>query len=164
MKKTYYIFRHGLTLPVKKKQWYWHTLYSAHLIDEGKPSVERLAAYMKDIKADYYVSSPFLRCRQTAEIVTRVTGDKFATDKRLGEYVFEFPWNFKKRILSFISDMETSGYKSIVICTHSIVIEMLIQYITNEKLRFFHRLTAPLTGVLTIVKDGKISEKNFNNE
>ena len=145
-----------------KKRWYWHTLYSAHLIDEGKPSIERLAAYMKEIKADYYVCSPFLRCRQTAEMVTKVTGDKFATDKRLGEYVFEIPRNFKKRILSFITEMEASDYKTIVICTHSIVIEMLIQYVTNGNLRFFHRITAPLTGVLTTIKDGKISEKNFN--
>ena len=110
MKKSYYIFRHGLTLQAKKKQWYWHALYSAQIIDEGKPSIERLAAYIKDIKADYYVCSPFIRCKQTAEVVSKVTGKKFFIDKRLGEYVFEFSWNFKKRILNFISDMEESDY------------------------------------------------------
>lgn len=162
MKKTYYIFRHGLTLAVKRKRWYWHTLYSAQIIEEGKPSIERLATYMKDIKGDYYVSSPFLRCRQTSAIVSKATGKEFAVDKRLGEYSFELPWRFKKRFLSFIADMEESDYKTIVICTHSIGIEMLIQFVTNGKLRFFHRLTAPLTGVLTIIKDGKITEKNFN--
>ncbi|CAN5205174.1 hypothetical protein BH11PAT1_BH11PAT1_4770 [soil metagenome] len=162
MKKTYYIFRHGLTLAVKRKRWYWHTLYSAQIIDEGKPSLERLAAHLKDIQADYYVCSPFIRCRQTSAIVTNATGKEFSTDKRLGEYVFELPWRFKKRILSFITEMEASEYKTIVICTHSIGVEMLIQYVTNGRLRFFHRLTAPLTGVLTIIKDGKITEKNFN--
>ena len=163
MKKTYYIFRHGLTLAVKRKRWYWQTLYSAQIVEEGKPSIERLAEYMKYVKADYYVCSPFIRCKQTATIVSKATGKKFVTDKRIGEYVFEFPWNFKKRILRFITDMEASDYKTIVICTHSIAIEMLIQFVTNGKLRFSHRLTAPLTGVLTIIKDGKITEKNFNS-
>jgi len=162
MKKNYYIFRHGLTLAAKKRQWYWHTLYSAQILDEGKPSIEKLATYLKDIKADYYVSSPFLRCQQTTAIITKKSGHKFSTDKRIGEYTFEFPWNFKKRILSFIEDMESSDYKTIVICTHSAVIEMLIQYFTHGKLRFIHRLTAPLTGSLTIIKNGQISEKNFN--
>ena len=58
--------------------------------------------------------------------------------------------------------MENSDHKVIVICTHSGVIEMLIQYATNGKISFMHRLKSPLTGVLTIVKNKKISEIDFN--
>lgn len=162
MKKTYYIFRHGLTLAAKQRRWYWNTLYSAQILDEGKPSIERLAKHLKTIKSDYNVCSNFKRCQQTADIVTRVTGKKFVTDKRIGEYNFEFPWSFKKRILRFIEEMENSDHKVILVCTHSGVIEMLIQYATSGKVSFKRRLKAPLTGVLTIIKDKKITSKDFN--
>jgi broad specificity phosphatase PhoE len=160
--KTYYLFRHGLTLAVKRKRWYWNTLWSAQIIDEGKPSLERLAAYMKDIKADYYVTSPFLRCRQTAAYVEKVTGKKFVIDKRVGEYVFELPWRVTDRFRRFITEMEKSDNDTIVICTHSIGIEMLLPYLTKGRMDFFHRVIAPQTGVLTIVKDKVVQSINFN--
>lgn len=162
MKKTYYIFRHGLTLAAKQRRWYWNALYSAQILDEGKPSIERIANHLKRVKSDYNVCSPFKRCRQTADIVTRVTGKKFVSEKRIGEYTFEFPWSFKRRVLRFIEDMENSNHKVIIICTHSVVIEMLIQYATNGKISLIHRLKSPLTGVLTVIKDKKISEIDFN--
>lgn len=162
MKKTYYIFRHGLTQAVKQNRWYWTSIYSARIIEEGKPSIIRLAEYMKNIDSDFNVASPFKRCQQTAGIVTEITGKTFATDKRIGEYAFELPWTFKRRILRFIADMEKSEQKTIVICTHAIVIEMLIQYFSNGHVSLRHRLKAPLTGVLTKVQDKKVTEKDFN--
>jgi broad specificity phosphatase PhoE len=162
MKKTYYIFRHGLTQPVKEGRWYWGSLYSAVILDEAKPSIIRIGNFLKNIDSDYNVTSPFKRCIQTSEIVTEITGKKFVPDRRLSEYTLELPWNFKKRVMSFINEMENSEHKTIIICTHAVVLEMLIQYFTNGRLSLRHRFKLPLTGVLTIIKDKKISSKDFN--
>ncbi len=162
MKKTYYMFRHGLTQPVKDGRWYWGTLYSAAILDEAKPSIIRIGQFLKNIDSDFNVTSPFRRCVQTSEIVTEITGKKFEPDRRIGEYAFEFPWSFKKRVLRFIEEMENSEHKTIIICTHAVVLEMLVQYFTNGHISLRHRIKAPLTGVLTIIKDKKISSKDFN--
>jgi broad specificity phosphatase PhoE len=162
MHKIYYIFRHGETHATKHKRWYWHTLYSATILEEGKPSVLRLAKYLKNIPTDYNVSSPFLRCRQTVELVNKVTGKKFEFDKRISERTFELPWTFRNRILSFILEMENTKHKNILICTHSACIRELVAYLTKNNLTPKKEYEAPLPGVLTIIKDGNIEEINFN--
>lgn len=162
MEKTYYIFRHGETFATLGKRWYWNKIYSAPILEEGKPSIIRLAEYLKKIPSDYNVSSPYLRCRQTTEMITGITKKKFVLDVRIREYAFELPWLFKKRILRFINDMENSNHEVIMICTHAIVIESLIQYLLNGHISMRERLIAPLPGVLTVIKDNKISEINFN--
>lgn len=162
MDKTYYIFRHGQTTATLNKRWYWNKFYSAKILDEGKPSIIKLAEYLKHVKTDFNVCSPFLRCRQTAEIVSEVTGKVFVFDSRIQEYSFELPWMFKKRLLSFIKDMEASKHTKILICTHAIDIEMLIQYLQNGHIRLRERMEAPLPGVLTIIKNKKSTVVNFN--
>ncbi len=164
MDKTWYIFRHGETSATINKRWYWHEFYSATILEEGKPSIIKLAENLKQVKTDFNVSSPFIRCRQTAELVTEITGKKFAFDSRIKEYGFEIPWAFKKRLLRFIKDLEISKYKKILICTHAIVIEFLIQYLVYGHVSLRKRLSAPLPGVLTIIKNQKIQEINFNIE
>jgi len=162
--KNYYIFRHGETFATKQKKWYWNKLYSATILEEGKPSVLRLAKYLNNIPTDYNVSSPFIRCRQTAELVTEITGKKFEFDKRIGERTFELSWTFRKRILSFITLMENSDYKNILICTHSADIRELVAYLAKENLTPKKEYEAPHPGVLTIVKNGKIEEIDFNEK
>ncbi len=160
--KTYYIFRHGETFATKLKKWYGYRLYSAPILEEGKPSIIRLASYLKDIPSNYNVSSPFLRCRQTSEIVTQITGKNFTFDKRIREYGIELPIFFKRRVLNFLKEMESSNHQTIIICTHAIVIEMLIQYLTKGNISLKDRLVAPLPGVLTIIKNKQSEEINFN--
>jgi broad specificity phosphatase PhoE len=160
--KTYYIFRHGETFATKARRWYWHRLYSAPILEEGKPAILKLAQFLKNVDSDYNVCSPFLRCLQTAEIVAAVTGKNFETDRRIREYSFELPVFLKRRVLNFLSEMENSDKKTIVICTHAIIIELIIQYLTRGKISLRERLTAPLPGVLTIIKDKQLKELNFN--
>lgn len=160
--KTYLIFRHGETFATKAKSWYWHRIYSAPILEEGKPAIIKLGQYLKDIPTDFNVCSPFLRCRQTAEIVTGLTGKKFELDSRIREYSFEFPYYLKKRVLNFLTEMEASDKKTILICTHAIIIELIIQYLTKGKLSLRERLAAPLPGVLTIIKNKQLKEINFN--
>jgi broad specificity phosphatase PhoE len=160
--KTYYIFRHGETFATKANKWYWHKLYSAPILEEGKPAIIKLAEYLKNKPSDYNVCSPFLRCRQTAEIVTTITGKEFEFDRRIREYEIEFPINFKKRIMNFLLELENSDKQNIVICTHSLVIEMIIQYLTRGKISLRERIKAPLPGVLTIIQNHQLQEINFN--
>jgi len=160
--KTYYIFRHGETFATKQNRWYWHKLYSATILEEGKPSVLRLATHLKNIPTEYNVSSPFLRCRQTAQLVTEITGKKFEFDSRLGERTFELPWRYRNRILKFINDMEASSYENILICTHAAVIRVLVAHLTRKDLSLREKIVAPRPGVLSIIKEGKITEINFN--
>ncbi len=162
MDKTYYIFRHGETRATRNKRWYWHEYYSATIIEEGKPSIMKLAEYLKQVKTDYNVSSPFVRCRQTADLVTQITGKKFTFDSRIKEFGVELPWIFKRRLLSFIKDIETSKNNTILICTHAIVIEMLIQYLEHGRINLRERISAPFPGILTIIAHKKSQTLNFN--
>ena len=160
--KNYYIFRHGETIATKQKKWYWHRLYSATILEEGKPALLKLAEYLNNIPSDYNACSPFLRCRQTAEIITQVTGKQFELDRRLREYAFEFPQFFKRRVLNFLNEMEKSNKKTIIICSHSIVIEVMIHYLSRDNPTLAERFKAPLPGVLTVIKDGNLEQIDFN--
>lgn len=162
MNRTYYIFRHGLTDAVKRKTWYWGTLYSAPILDEGKQSIERLGLYLRDNEIDYAVSSQFLRCRQTTDIVSEILRKNFVIDRRIGEYVCEFPWSFRRRIRDLVTDLESSPYEHITICTHSLVIETLIHLLTNRPFSLLRGIHSPSPGVLTIIANGKITQQDFN--
>jgi broad specificity phosphatase PhoE len=162
MDKTYYIFRHGETSATLNKRWYWHKFYSATILEEGKPSIIKLAEYLKHVKTDFNVSSPFIRCRQTAQLVTQITGKEFAYDSRIKEYGLELPWMFKRRLLSFIKNLEISKYDKVLICTHAIVIETLIQYLEHGRIDLRERIAAPFPGVLTIITNKKSQTLNFN--
>ena len=164
MSKNYYIFRHGETFATRKKRWYWNKLYSATILEEGKPSVLRLADYLKKIATDYNVSSPFLRCRQTVEIVSTITGKEFEFDARIGEHTFELPWTYENRVLSFTNEMENSDKQNILICTHGVIIQMLMRHFVKDGITLKEHLAAPLPGVLTIIKDGKLKEIDFNKQ
>jgi broad specificity phosphatase PhoE len=164
MEKNYFIFRHGMTFASKYNRWYFHKLYSATILEEGKPSVLKLSKYLKNVPTDFNVSSPFLRCRQTVELVTSITNKKFTFDERLSERTFEFSGSFRKRVLNFIDEMEKSPHKNILICTHSAVIRELVDFLTENDLTPDKRRDAPLPGVLTIIKKGKIEEIDFNEK
>lgn len=161
--KTFYIFRHGETFATKLKSFYWHRIYSAPILDEGKPALVRLGNFLKDKPSDVNFCSPFLRCRQTAEIVSKITGKEFKVDRRIREYeYFELPYFLKRRILNFLKEMESSKYNSVMICSHAIIISLMIQYLTQGNIRLTNRIIAPLPGVLTIIKNGKAETINFN--
>ena len=55
------------------------------LTKNGKERVEKLAKELKGEKIDLIFSSPFLRTKQTAEIITKETGVEIIVDERLRE-------------------------------------------------------------------------------
>src|SRR3989344_2307919 len=82
-----YIFRHGMTLQSKNNVPYTPENYkTSPLLDEGIPVIEKIGNYLKDIKTDVNYTSPILRCTQTAEIISEISGKIFLPNDLLTEY------------------------------------------------------------------------------
>jgi len=85
---TYFAMRHGQS--ESNVESYISTLPDSpdHITDEGRVEVERATQELKGKGIDLIVSSPFVRTRETTEIVQRVLGlpaDAVMFDARLGE-------------------------------------------------------------------------------
>lgn len=169
MPKIFYLFRHGDTFVTKgQRVWYYPKflpetafsygtkVFSASILEEAKPTIQKLAEYLKNIPTDFNASSQLRRCRQTVQIVEKETKKEFLFDKRLNEFVFETPWRFRYRVRSFIAELKTKDYDSVAICTHGAVLAMIASTLSGQKVGF------PKPGVLVIVKNGKITYKDFN--
>lgn len=141
---------------------YGRKIFSADILEEGKPAIERLGTYLERIEADYYVRSKIKRCKQTAEIVSRITGKEFIGDGRLNEYFIETFGYFKGRIQRFLKDLDEKGYDSVVICTHGAVISGLRKLILEEAFKPADLGLYPDPGVLIVIDQGKYQEISFN--
>lgn len=165
MTKTYYIFRHGETYFSKRDIPYGDKVETAEILPEFIPTVEKLAEYLKDKIGTANYSSPFLRCRQTTEIVTRITGKEFITDQRIGEELLthgrETYEEMVSRFSDFVSEMEINSDEVITICTHGWPISILTNLITKGEMKkeWLDNIIKP--GELIIIKDGKVEIKSF---
>lgn len=166
MQKTYYILRHSETFVTQSKRiirWYGFKIFSAHILPLGNPVTEKIAKYLKDIPTDINICSEYLRCRETAEIVSRITHKKFIYDKRVNEFFFETFWHFKKRLRRFNKDMESSDAKVILICTHEAVITTLIAILTGKKITLRSLFSNHLhPGNMIIITGNKVKTIDFN--
>ncbi len=166
---TYYLFRHGDTFVTKgQRVWYYpkfipetafsygSKVFSASILDEAKPTIQKLAEYLKEMPTQFNASSQFRRCRQTVQIIEKETKKEFIFDKRLNEFVFETPWTFRHRVRSFLQELEEKSFQSVAICTHGAVIALIASILSGEKVGF------PKPGVLVIIKNGEITYKDFN--
>lgn len=133
IKTKYYIFRHGETFVTKGRALsYGVKVFSASILEECFPALEKLGQHLKKIPTDYNVSSKIKRCRQTVDIVSKQSDKNFNFDSRLNEFFFELPYFFKRRVRSFIKDVERNEYQSVAICTHGAVINELIKQINPQ--------------------------------
>ena len=162
MGKTFYIFRHGLTYHAKHYLPYGEHIYDAEILEEAIPPLERMGDYLKNIPTDKNVTSPFLRCLQTVEIIQRVSGKEFEKEERLKEDVEGFDV-LEERVRSFVEEINKSDYTSIAICTHGAVIGTLKHLLVRGDVELSNIMDYPIPGVLTIIKDGKIEEIDFND-
>lgn len=165
MKKTYYLFRHGETFVTQskgKKLWYGLHHFSAHTLPGGLKKTESIGKYLQNKPIDYYVSSQYLRCKETAAIVAKSTHKDFSFDKRLNSFFIETPWHFKKRLQNFLADMESSEFQSIAICTHGLVLLVLMMLLTKKRFSFKEIFIHPSPGQLLIIENGKLQIVNFN--
>ncbi len=159
---TYYIFRHGETFATKRwNGFYGWRVFTAPILEEEKPMLYRLAEFMKDHPTDYNASSQILRCRQTSGIVSEVTGKEFVYDRRLREFFFESFGQLRRRVRSFLNDVEAKKYTHVAICTHGAVIAELAMELLAHSAEVPIKRVFPQPGELYIIKDGKLEKKNF---
>ena len=116
-----YIFRHGMTFQTKNNVPYTPENYkTSPILPEGIPSIKKLAHYLKDVKTDANYTSSYLRCIQTVEIVSEISGKSFLPNEMLGEYA-EWVENFdslRARAQNFIDYLGTQHIETTAICTH----------------------------------------------
>ncbi len=162
MKQTFYVFRHAQTWATKTGQPYGAQVVTAPILEEGKVAIKRIGQYLKPIEADLSVCSQFLRCRQTAQIVTNITNKTFILDSRLNEYNLETFNQFKQRIADFLEEIKQKKYQTIVVCTHGGVIAGFKHLVVNDKLTEDSLPDYPEPGILTIIDEDRVSEIDFN--
>src|SRR3989338_3069655 len=91
MIEKYYLFRHGHTevtnqqantgLPIH----YDETNLSAPILPEGMQVLERMGRFLGSQNISGWFSSPLLRCRQTCDVISAVTGKNFEFEEGLAE-------------------------------------------------------------------------------
>src|SRR4030066_2181504 len=113
-----YIFRHGETYFSKFDIPYGEMIESAEILPEAVPVIEKLAKHFQNVKTDANFSSPFVRCRQTVEIVEKISGKKFIYENELKDWHLgkETLDNMILRIKNFYEELIKKNYKSVAIC------------------------------------------------
>ncbi len=164
--KTFYLFRHAET----KKEGEHYTkedIISAQILKEGVPPIKRMAKFLKNCPIDAWYVSEYLRCQQTADIISSITKTKFTKDKRLGEfhprYLPEPFYRFRKRIADFLKMILKSNHHDIVICTHGAVVSGFKHFLTGKEFKRNNIYDDLDTGVITIVKNNSVEVINFSN-
>ena len=140
----FYIFRHGDTVNSKNpfdKLSIKKNTRNLPILPESYPALEKIGKYLKDIPTDADFSSPYLRCRQSVEIVGKFSGKKYVLNPRIEELEghINFP-DFNKRITSFLGEIKEKSYSTVSICTHGAVIAAIKHIETRGKFYFFQVL------------------------
>jgi broad specificity phosphatase PhoE len=164
---NFYIFRHGETFQTKHDVHYGSKIETAEILPEGIPAIKRVANYLKDKtsnKKGEYFSSPYLRCKQTVEIVKKIVNKKFKFEKYLGEYREdkETFGEFASRIDNFLKELKNVKIQNVTICTHGGVMAGLKHFILNGKFEEIDLYDFPKPGVLLEMKNGKMNRIDFN--
>jgi broad specificity phosphatase PhoE len=167
----FYIFRHGLA--TLSTSGYGDQIYSAPLLPEAVPPITHLAEYLKPIPSRLNFSSEILRCHQTADLVTQVTGKTFLFDERLNEYHQETFTEFSSRVtefLRFVIDLaddsatnshDSPRFENILICTHGAVIACLKNLLLKDSFTTDDELDYTMPGELMILQNGELQVIDF---
>ena len=158
-----YIFRHGETYFSKRKIPYGSQVESAKILPEAIPVIVRLADFLQGINTDANFTSPFIRCIQTTKIVEKVTKKKHKVDNNLRDWnpETETVEDMINRLKIFYSQLKTTNFSAVSICTHGYPINTLIALETKGQASPSDLQNFPETGVLVIIKDKKVKYKDF---
>ncbi len=84
MKKDIYFIRHGQT---GKNITHVHQHYDEPLSKTGEKQAKKLALYLKQLNIEVLITSPFLRARQTAQIISKEIGITYTIDTSVHETI-----------------------------------------------------------------------------
>ncbi|MEK9143493.1 MAG: histidine phosphatase family protein [Patescibacteria group bacterium] len=146
---TWYLFRHALA--THSQSGYGDNILTATILPEGIPPIERMAEYIRGLPKSVNWSSELLRCGQTTNIITKITGRTFTTDARLNEYYNETFEVFRKRIASWLDGMMTLHPSIVLVCTHGAVIAGLKHLIIEGEFLESQSFDYPKCGQLLVV-------------
>jgi broad specificity phosphatase PhoE len=163
-----YIFRHGDT--IRSSNLFFRIFgnitdsHKLKILPKAIPALEKIGEFFKDVHTDVNLSSPYLRCVESTEIVGRISKKHFVTDERLREMERngETFLAFKNRVKSFLDDIQSKNYSAVSICTHGAVMAALKHLLISGKFYPFQIVDYPSPGKLLIIKMGKLTEINFN--
>lgn len=133
-----------------------------HLSDEGIEQAKNLAEVMKDINYDIVYVSELPRTKQTADIINLTHQKQLIVDRRLNDNKTGFEgkpvqewlealdtspnrWEAKfndgeslkeaaERGMSFIDDLRTKPYDSVLVVTHGFLSQAIFGYLENKSL------------------------------
>lgn len=146
---TWYLFRHALA--TENKGGYGDEILSAQILPVGIPPTERMAEYIQHLPKTVNWSSELLRCTQTTNIITKITGRIFVTDARLNEYYNESFDALRKRIRSWYDEIVASHPSAVLVCTHGVVIAGLKHLILEGEFLKSQVLDYPKCGELLVI-------------
>lgn len=168
MIEKYYLFRHGLTevtiqqsktgLPIH----YDKTNLNALILPEGIQAIERMGRFLSPMNISGWFSSPLLRCRQTCEVISAVTGKKFEFDEGLAEDETQTLEQKEQRLKGFLASLARANYQSVAICTHGTNLSILFNLLSKTKRITDPSKEFPKPGTITIITDGNVNEFDFN--
>lgn len=159
-----YIFRHGMTFQTKNNIDYTPQNYlTSPILPEGIPAIESIGRFLKSVKTDVNYTSPVLRCIQTVEIVSEISGKNFLPNDRLTEFA---TWaetfdKFRNRAKEFISYLGNQKVETVSVCTHGALISALKHLFINNEYDFKDLTDYPLPGIVTIINDNNLEEIDF---
>jgi len=166
-----YIFRHGDTVDTDESKLKIiirglgrkNDTRSLQVLPKGIPALEKIGSYLTNIKTDSNFCSPYLRCVNSSDIVGKIAIKKYLPDERIRELEIngEKFSSFYSRVKSFLDELKSKKFSAVSICTHGAVIAA-IKHMMTGNFYFFQVLDYPPPGNLLIIKDGTVSQINFN--
>jgi len=163
---TYYLFRHALAT---HESSYGDRILTATILPEGRPSIERMAVFIKEQKelaSSINFVSPVVRCQETAAIISKVTGKKFVTDERLTEFRGinheETASDISLLCQSFLNEMENQQTQHVLVCTHGTAMAAFKHIFFNQPYSEEDIHDFPNNGVLWIFHNGSLKSHDFN--
>lgn len=159
--KIYYLIRHGRA--TYSNTGYGDQTLTKDLLPEGREQIQRLAEYIKEknIATDFCVSSPVPRCRETAEIITQVTGKNFQLDDRLSDQYQEGLAKVSDRVSRLLKEIEEQGHKKVMISTHGVVIAILTHLLVDREFQSRDEFDFPPPAGVRIITGRQVQELKF---
>jgi len=151
-------------LATHSKTGYGDKILTAEILPEGIPPVKRIGAYLREIPYDFGACSEFIRCRQTAAIVSEITGRGFVPDARLNEQYQESFDAVRDRVRAFVIEMQQSPHQHIWVCTHGIVIAALKHLILTGSFAQKDELDYILPGEILVIHAGESQVIRLNGD
>ncbi|MBI4039114.1 histidine phosphatase family protein [Candidatus Daviesbacteria bacterium] len=168
MIEKYYLFRHGHTKVTNEQAetslpiHYDETNLTAPILSEGVQVLERMGRFLGHEDIDGWFSSPLLRCKQTCEVISAVTGKKFEFAEGLAEDETQTLEQKEQRLTDFLASLAGVNYQSVAICTHGTNLSILVNLLSKAKRFTDPSKEFPKPGIIIVIIDGNINEVNFN--